>query len=435
MNQALTDYINAYPAISAHLPGQLCSALQTQRAQAFAEFSTQGFPAQNEEEWRYTPLSALEKKAFVPSQPDASAITLQDIAAYRLAEAYTLVIVDGHYRADLSERAGLPDGIQIQPIAEALSQHPEQIMRYLGQSVGINAHNLIAFNTAWFTDGLYINLPAGHALEKPIQCLHINTQEGGLSATRNLLVLGEHSKLQWLETYIGQDTSYLTVAVTEAFIGEQAELTAHKVQSESEKAYHFGGLYIQQAVAAQCTHHNFAFGGLIARTDLHSDLQQTAHCQLNGLTVGHKRQHIDNHTRINHNQAEGTSRELYKNILTDRARGVFQGRIVVARDAQQTDASMDNRNLLLSDTAEVDTKPQLEIYADDVKCAHGVTVGQLDEKSVFYLQSRGLDPATAQHMLTFAFANEMVDKITLPALKTQLLDKLLKYFPQPGYAN
>ncbi len=209
-------------------------------------------------------------------------------------------------------------------------------------------------------------------------------------------------------------------------------VTLYKMQCESEKAYHFGGTYVKQARDARFTHHNFAFGGLLARSDIHADLDVASECELNGLYLGVKRQHIDNHTRINHLMPNAISRELYKGVLDDRARGVFQGRVIVDIDAQKTDSQMNNRNLLLSDDAEADTKPQLEIYADDVKCGHGVTVGQLDEKSIFYLQSRCIDEETARNMLTFAFANEMVDKIKIKSLHDRVLEQVLVRFPQEG---
>jgi len=203
----------------------------------------------------------------------------------------------------------------------------------------------------------------------------------------------------------------------------------YKAQLEAEKAQHFGGTYVKQAQDSRFVHHNFALGGGLARSDIHSDLETAAECSLNGLFVASKRQHIDNHTRINHLKPHGISREFYKGVLDDRARGVFQGRVIVAENAQRTDSEMNNRNLLLSADAEVDTKPQLEIYNDDVKCSHGVTVGQLEEKSVFYLQSRGVDEATARNILTFAFANEMVDKVENAELKGLLLNELLARFP------
>jgi len=253
-----------------------------------------------------------------------------------------------------------------------------------------------------------------------------------MATTRNIIIADEMAEAKIIETFVGIDNAYLTAAVTEVFVGSNADVTLYKMQSESDKAYHFGGSYIKQARDARFTHHNFAFGGLLARSDIHVDLDHASECELNGLYLGVKRQHIDNHTRINHLKPYAVSRELYKGVLDDRARGVFQGRVIVAIDAQKTDSQMNNRNLLLSDDAEADTKPQLEIYADDVKCGHGVTVGQLDEKSIFYLQSRCVDEETARNMLTFAFANEMVDKVKIRGLHDMVLEQVLARFPQEG---
>ncbi|MFZ2452246.1 MAG: Fe-S cluster assembly protein SufD [Methylovulum miyakonense] len=433
MSTALSDYTASYSALA--LPGQDLPWLQELRTEAYAQFASHGFPSPRAEEWRYTNVSALEKKAFKPLTSVAQTVDTEWLKAYQLADTYSLVLVDGHFSADLSKLAGLPEGAQILSMADALQTCPEQVAAYFGKAVSLNEHGFIAFNNAWFTDGVFVHIPAKCVLDKPIQCLHIVTQDGGLATTRNLLVLAEHAAAQWLETFVGADVGYLSAAVTEAFVGQNAELTAYKVQCESAKAYHFGGLYIQQARDARCTHHNFAFGGLLARSDIHTDLEHAAECELNGLYLGVKRQHHDNHTRINHLKPHGISRETYNGVLDDRARGVFQGRVIVAEDAQLTDSQMNNRNLLLSADAEADTKPQLEIYADDVKCGHGVTVGQLEEKSVFYLQSRGVDEATARNMLTFAFANALVDKVSLPALKTLLVQLLLKHFPQNSYAD
>jgi Fe-S cluster assembly protein SufD len=307
------------------------------------------------------------------------------------------------------------------------------LQRHLGAAVQPDEHSFVAFNNAWFTDGVLIHVPAKQVLAKPIQILHIVTQADVLATTRNVVIVDELAEATLIETFVATESlAYLSAAVTEVFVGPNAQLTAYKLQAESDKAYHFSGTYIKQACEARFIQHNFEFGGLLARSDTHSDLEQAAECTLNGLYSGINRQHIDNHTRINHLQPHAISRELYKGILDDRARGVFQGRVVVAEHAQKTDSQMNNRNLLLSSDAEVDTKPQLEIYADDVKCGHGMTVGQLDEKSVFYLQSRGVDAETARNMLTFAFANEMVDKITFKSLHDQVLAQLLTRFPQEG---
>jgi Fe-S cluster assembly protein SufD len=277
-----------------------------------------------------------------------------------------------------------------------------------------------------------VHVPAKQVLAKPVQLLHIVTQTDTLAATRHVVIIDDMAEAQVIETFVGLDQAYLSAVVTEVFVGPNADLTLYKQQSESEKAYHFGGIYVKQARDARFRHHNFAFGSLLARSDIHADLDHASECELNGLFLGGKRQHIDNHTRIIHLKPRGISREVYKGVLDDRARGVFQGRVIVAEDAQNTDSEMNNRNLLLSDDAEVDTKPQLEIYADDVKCGHGVTVGQLDEKSIFYLQSRCVDEETARNMLTFAFANEMVDKVKIKGLHDRVLEQVLARFPQEG---
>ncbi|MCF7986157.1 MAG: Fe-S cluster assembly protein SufD [Methylovulum sp.] len=416
-------------------PGQALAWLQALRTEAGMQFSQLGFPSPRAEEWRYTNVSALAKKAFAPLLITDYALDSEWLKKYQLPGVWCLVLVDGRFRAELSQLQGLPAAVQVLSMADALQTHATAIESYFGKAVDSSEHGFIALNTAGFSDGVFVQIPAGLVLEQPIQCLHIVTQADALALTRNLLVVAEHASVQWIETFVGAEEAYLSVAVTEAFVGKNAELTAYKLQCESTKAYHFSGLYCHQARDARFTQHHFAFGGLLARSETHNDLAHAAECELNGLYLGANRQHLDHHTRINHLQAYGISRELYKGVLNDRARGVFQGRVLVAEQAQKTDSTMNNRNLLLSADAEADTKPQLEIYADDVKCSHGVTVGQLDEKSVFYLQSRGVDESTARNMLTFAFANEMVEKIKLKALHDQILAEVLTRFPQAGISQ
>jgi len=397
------------------------------RQQATEKFSATGFPTLREEEWRYTNVSAIEKKRFKPVTKSAT-INEDLLNTYRLADMWTVVFIDGYFSAEHSHTDGLKDEVELKSIAEVLKNNPEKLEAYLGQAVTHDEHNFVAFNTAWFNDGIFLNIPAKQVLSKPIQLLHIVSSPDCLVTNRNIIVTGEHSQAQIIETFVGEN-AYLNASVNEVFVGENADLSCYKLQSESKKAYHFGGTYVKQSPNSRFNHHNFSFGSLLARNDIHTDLETASECSLNGLYLGVKRQHIDNHTRINHNKPHGISHEFYKGILDDRARGVFQGRVVVVEDAQKTDSQMNNRNLLLSNDAEVDTKPQLEIYADDVKCAHGVTVGQLEEQSIFYLQSRGVDIETARNILTFAFANEMVDKVTIESLKTLLEAELLKSLP------
>ncbi|PPK74770.1 iron-regulated ABC transporter permease protein SufD [Methylobacter tundripaludum] len=434
MNTATASrYAAEYQTIAPVLPGQALPWLKALRAKALMAFSAHGFPSPREEEWRYTNVSGIEKKLFSPSLSlSAGDLDSEWLKSYQLEDTWSVVLVNGHFSAELSNLTDLPTTVSVMSMADALAKQSDKVEKYLGAAADQSEHSFIAFNTAWFTDGLFVHVPAKQVLDKPIQLLHIVTGSDAMATTRNIIIADEMAEAKVIETFVGIDNAYLTAAVTEVFVGSNADLTLYKMQSESDKAYHFGGSYVKQARDARFTHHNFAFGGLLARSDIHADLDHASECELNGLYLGVKRQHIDNHTRINHLKPYAISRELYKGVLDDRARGVFQGRVIVAIDAQKTDSQMNNRNLLLSDDAEVDTKPQLEIYADDVKCGHGVTVGQLDEKSIFYLQSRCVDEETARNMLTFAFANEMVDKIKIRSLHDIVLEQVLARFPQEG---
>ncbi len=426
-------YAAEYSNIAPKLCGQSLLWLEEQRLKALSQFSEQGFPSSHEEEWCYTNVSAIEKKKFSPTiNKTKNLVDIEWLKLYQLQEAWSVVLVDGHFSAELSSLDDLPVDVLVMGMADALQKMPETLENYINQSVNIDENSFIAFNTAWFTDGLFVSVNAKRILEKPIQVLHVATQQDVLAATRTVIILDKMAEASIIETYVGYDNAYLSSTVTEVFVGQNAHLTLYKMQCESEKAYHFGGIYVKQDRDAHFTHHNFAFGALLARSDIHTDLDHASECELNGLYLGVKRQHIDSHTRINHIKPHGISRELYKGVLDDRARGVFQGRVIVAKDAQQTDSQMNNRNLLLSDDAEADSKPQLEIYADDVKCGHGVTVGQLDEKSIFYLQSRCIDEEAARNILTFAFANEMVDRVKIKVLHEMILEQVLIRFPQEG---
>jgi Fe-S cluster assembly protein SufD len=437
--ESTSRYVAEYPALAPELPGQNLPWLQQLRKDGLSKFAATGFPSPREEEWRYTNVSAIEKKLFAPvfdfvsAKPNLQTIDQSWLKAQQLEDAWSVALVNGHFSAELSVLDGLPDGVIVMSMAAALMTKTDWLKPYLGQAVQPGEHGFVEFNSAWFTDGVFIHVPANQVLAKPIQILNVAIQADVLATTRNVVVVDCSTETTVIETFVAvTEDAYLSTSVTEVFAGENATITHYKCQAESDKAYHFGGTYVKQAQHARFTHHNFAFGGLLARCDIHTDLGQASECDLNGLFLGAKRQHLDNHTRINHLKPYGISREMYKGVLDDRARGVFQGRVIVAEDAQKTDSQMNNRNLLLSDDSEADTKPQLEIYADDVKCGHGVTVGQLDEKSIFYLQSRCIDEETARNMLTFAFANEMVDKIKIKSLHDQVLGHVLARFPQEG---
>lgn len=428
-----SQYSDHYEKVSNTLSGQSLAWVGVLRKKAEEQFSIQGFPSLRDEEWRYTNVSPIGKKLFAPAQQvDLEPVQRDNIKGHLIEDAWNIVLVDGHFSECLSQLEGVPELVKIMSMSAAFEQHGELLESYLSSAVESAEHGFVAFNTAWFSEGVFIHIPAQARLIKPIQILHVVTQANFMVNTRNIIVVDELAEIQIIETFVGCDEAYCTTTVMEVFIGQSASLSLYKLQKEGAKAYHFGGCYVQQARDSRFTHHNFSFGGLLVRNDIHTDLDRGSECDLNGLAIGEKRQHIDNHTRINHLQPHAVSRELYKSILNQRARSIFQGRVLVAEDAQKTDSDMHNHNLLLSDDAEADTKPQLEIYADDVKCAHGVTVGQLDQKSIFYLQSRCIDEVTARNILTFAFANEMVEKVKLKSLHDNILEQLLLRFPQVG---
>lgn len=431
----LSTYKADYPQLLNHLPSPSLPWLKQLRTQAFASFINTGFPTSTAEQWRYTNVSALERKNFSALlNTDTHTIERKWLTDFCLADAITVVLVNGRFSPQysaLAGMAGLPNAVTVLSMADALAQKPDLVANYLGKAISYQKHGFVAFNTAWFSDGLFVHLPANTILNKPIQLLHLVTQADYLATSRHILVAEEMAQADIVETFVGAN-AYLTTSISEVFVGENARLNLYKIQNESDKAYHFGGTYVRQASNSQFNHHNFALGAgaLLARSDVYTDLETASQCEFNGLYLGDKRQHIDNNTRINHLKPHTTSRELYKGVLNQRAKGVFQGCVFVAKDAQKTDSKMHNCNLLLSNDAEVDTKPQLEIYADDVSCTHGVTVGQFDEKIIFYLKSRCIDTQTAQNILIFAFANEMITKVGLNSVQTLLLAQLLQRFPQ-----
>jgi len=313
-------YAAEYQAIAPALPGQTLPWLTALRLEALEKFSSQGFPSPREEEWRYTNVSVIEKKLFSPAASGTASDVDRDwLKLYQLQDAWSVVLVDGHFSPELSVLEGLPETVSVMSMADALAKQPDILEKYINRAVNNDEHSFIAFNTAWFTDGLFVHVPARQVLEKPVQVLYVATRSDVLTTTRTVIIADEMADAKIIETFVGLDNAYLSAAVTEVFVGANADVTVYKMQCESEKAYHFGGTYVKQSRDARFSHHNFAFGGLLARCDIHTELDQASECELNGLYLGVKRQHIDNHTRINHLKPQAFSRELYKGVLDDRA--------------------------------------------------------------------------------------------------------------------
>lgn len=427
---AVADYPRHFAEHPAELPGQDLDWLRRLRADALQRFSADGFPTQHQEDWKYTPVSAIERKLFTPrshASDECDAAVIADLQPWLLADAYRLVFVDGRLNRHLSLLPSLNEGC-VSGLAAQLATDASWLQPWLERTPFDEAHGFIHFNNAWFADGAVVHLPRDAKLDKPLQLLfHADTPDS-LAVLRNVIVLEAGAEAEIVATYSGNATSF-GASIDRIALAEQSRLTLTKLQCEAPQACHFGGHYLTQARASVFEHHNFAFGGLLARTEIHTELAQGSECLLNGLYLAQRQQHLDNQLRVQHREPDTTSQETYKGIVDNRARGVFQGRVTVHPDAQRSNAAMSNRNLLLSADAEVDSKPQLEIYADDVKCSHGVGIGQLDEASVFFLKSRGLDETAARSLLTFAFANEMVDKIANPALAAMVRQQLRARFP------
>ena len=394
-------------------PGDLAA----RRGEALDRFLETGFPTTREEEWRQTNVAPIARARF--ERGGSGAV---DVDGKLFDGCDHMVFVDGRLRTGL---AGVPEGTVVLPMAEALAQG-DAVARQLGALVPVG-QAFSDLNTALFEDGAYVRILEGRRMDRPLQ-IHFATSgaaEGdGASASfaRNLIVVEKGAEAQIIETYAGPDgSSYLSSPVTEIEIGENAGLRHYKVMEEGNAAFHlaFQGARLERSARLHSIAVNH--GGSIVRNDLRTLLcGEGISCTLNGLVLGKDRQLVDNHLWMEHQAPHCYSHQLYKGVLADRARTVFNGRIFVHREAQKTDAVQTNRNLLLSDDAIANSNPQLEIFADDVKCTHGSTIGQLEEEALFYLRSRGVDQKTARGLLVYAFASEVLQEIDLPALRDGL---------------
>jgi Fe-S cluster assembly protein SufD len=413
---ALTPAAERLAAQSPHFLAEL-------RQQALARFLESGLPSPRQEAWKYTNLAQIERKSLSLVQT-APTIDADSIRAKLLADCWHLVLVDGKVSEEFSRLPNRPQQAIVLDLKTALCHHPELIAQGLGQAVD-QPHGLIDLNTVLFQDGAFIYLKPQVKLE-PIQILHLHTQ-AALIPTRHLIVLEEGAQACVIETYLGTADG-LAVHVSEALLGEHSYLQHFKTQQEQDQAFHFGGLYVKQAANSCFRQAQFALGGRLARSEIHVRLEQNSRCELQGLHWAKGQSHLDSHTLIVHTAPGATSREVYKAIAEDRGRSVFQGRIVVQPGAQKTDAAMENRNLLLSEAAEVDSQPHLEIYADDVKCSHGVSIGQLDQDALFYLKTRGLELEAARELLLYGFANAMIAEVPLASLRAFLHRQVDQHF-------
>lgn len=373
--------------------------LASVQTQALKNLERRGFPTRHHEEWKYTSVDALLKQTFAPSDlPSADLALTSDLPL-----AQQVVIHNGRVAIE----SDLPAGVLVLPLARALEEHADLVQPYLSHILE-QEHGFHALNTALMQCGVVVYIPKGLVVDEPIVLNHYQDQEQHAVHLRHLVIAEEGAQATIVEHYQGQDeTSYFTNTVTELFLGASAQLTHYKIQREGRAAFHLGHIAVKQETHSQFASHSLNLGAALARSDLSIKLQEEfAHCLMNGIYAPAEGQHVDHHTTVYHLVPNCSSEQDYKGILKGRARGVFNGKVIVAKDAQHTNAQQQNKNLLLSANAEINTKPQLEIFADDVVCSHGATVGQLDEDALFYLASRGIDKVEASQYLIHAFAED-----------------------------
>jgi Fe-S cluster assembly protein SufD len=406
------------------------------RQQAIDRYAELGFPTLQDEEWRFTNLAPLAQVDF----------QLADSGDRRIAQAVLrdvvlgtgpgarLVFVNGRPDASLS-RLG-DTGIIIQNFGETSDK---ELQPWLTQLARHDEHAFVALNTAYLRDGAFVHIPDGKTIGEPVHIVHISTAKGRptVSHPRTLILAGRSSSASICETYAGLDGQvYFSNAVTEIVVGENACIDHYKAQREGRDAFHMASLFVRLERASQFSSQLISFGGTLVRNEVNAVLAADGcECTLNGLYMAGGTQHMDNRTVIDHAKPHCTSHELYKGILDGKAHGVFNGKIFVRQDAQKTDAKQTNQTLLLSEDAQINTKPQLEIYADDVKCTHGATVGQLSDEALFYLRSRGIGLEEARGLLTYAFANDVIGRIRIAPLRRSLEELLLAAQHLPQYEH
>jgi len=398
------------------------------RKSAISRLAEMGLPHRKQEDWRFTDVAPIRDSAFPVAAASTNAVSRADVDRWAVSGEWAarVVLVDGYFRADLSTIGELPAGVKLAGLAQALDEESEIVLAHLGKYARKDDRPFVALNTAFLADGAFLYLPKNAVVENPIQIVHVST--GGRSSfPRHLIVAKEGSQARVVETYVsaGGDAGFVN-AVAEVVVGANAHVDHVTLQLENEEALHVNAIQVLQGRDSHYANHKVTLGGRLTRNDVDSVLDdENIVCTLNGLYHTHGKQHVDNHTRLEHRKPHCESHELYKGILDDESSAVFTGKIHVYEDAQKTDAKQSSANLLLTDDAVVDAMPQLEIYADDVKCTHGAVVGQLDPDALFYLRTRGIPETPARNMLIRAFASDVAHRIPVPAV-AEHVDALLK---------
>jgi Fe-S cluster assembly protein SufD len=422
-------YVSNFKIFENNLNGNRDIPFHKIRQSAIAKFSELGFPGAKNEEWKYTSVKPIIKQEF-EFKKESAQVSKEKLSQllFKGLEDNLLVFVNGTFSEELSTYKPNQKGVIVENLAQAFSNRTDLINKHIAKYADYQNEVFTALNTAFTTDGIFIYVPTNTIVEEPIHLLYVSDSNHANSITnpRNLIIVENDSQLRFIETHnhIG-DASYFNNIVSEVLVGERAVVDNIVIQDESKKAYHIVNKEIHQEKNSTFTSIHIDLGGALVRNNLNIRLKgEYCESHLYGFYLGQGTQHIDSHTVIDHAVANCNSNELFKGILDDKAKGVFNGKVYVRRDAQKTNAFQENKTLILTDDATMNAKPQLEIFADDVKCSHGATVGQLDEEALFYLRSRGIDKEKANAILQYAFAGDIFDQIKIGSVKERL-DEIL----------
>jgi Fe-S cluster assembly protein SufD len=453
----VSPYVAEYERFDEARAGNEPDWLRAERQKALARFISLGFPTTKQEEWRFTNVSPIAERPFRVSADGGEGLRKEHIAAFRFAAsgAAEIVFVNGRFAPHLSSPHQVAPGVTVRSLAETLATDPDRLSPYLTQYAAFENRPFAALNTAFVADGAFIDIARDAVLEGPLHVLFITAptgdEEGGLSLPRVLVLARRNSQARLVESYASVEGSAesrvgdaqgttgavsrplrpsgqprFTNAVTEILLEDGAVLDHYRVQREAPTAYHVSATNVRLSHGSTFSSHAFTFGGGLVRNEINAHLAgEGGDCTLNGLYVADGSRLVDNQTFIDHARPHCGSREVYKGVLAGHARAVFNGKILVRPDAQKTDAKQTNKTLLLSNDAQINTKPQLEIYANDVKCTHGATVGQLDADALFYLRARGIDKRDAEQMLVRAFAADITGRVRIEPLR-EMLEALLE---------
>lgn len=428
-------YISNFGEFEKRLNGGKENPIHQKRKEALSNFSKLEFPTIKDEEWKYTSIAPLLKHNFVPSYEKKN-VTMDFIKSllFDEMEHSLIVFINGRYSDEHSDLLNLPNGVVVGSIADEIKKKNHILLKHFGKYADHQNHIFTALSTAYTEDGAFIYVPAGKIVEEPIHIIFITDSDSEkiLTQPRNLFVAEKNSQVTIIEHYVGnEDEIYFTNAVTEIVAEENAVVDHIKLQEESKKAFHIARMEVDQEKSSNFSSHLISTGADLTRNEFNAKFNDAGgECTLNGLYMIDGTQLFDAHTLMDHAKPHCNSHEHYKGILDDKSRGVFNGKIIVRPDAQKTNAFQENNSILLSDEALVNTKPQLEIFADDVKCSHGATIGQMDEDAKFYLKSRGIGEEASKGILLHAFASDVITTIKIESIRNYIEKIITQKFNQ-----